>query len=200
MATRLVDGGEVLTPLEEMSTSDYVGYLPTERAQRLLNALAPAAEGGIPEEVKKSHNVMMAPFGQSAPFSLSKPYSRLVSLRSEIECVKPVTVSSYAMIDGVTFTSTPGLESEMVMVSGVGNTLFRNCTFVLTEDTPLRSCVRVTSPAHVIFIGCYFVRQSGSGGDAINNTTGTTADVKVVGCIATGYSDFGDTADTASFV
>jgi hypothetical protein len=200
MVTKLVDGGQVLSPLEEMSTPDYVSYLSTERAQRFFNAIAPAEEGDIPEEVKESHNVMVAPFGESAPFALSKPYSRVIALNTEIECVKPVTISSYAMVDGITFTSTADLDSEMVLVSGVGNMLFRNCTFVLTEDTPLRSCVKVTAPAHVLFVGCYFVRQSGSGGDAINNTTGTTNDVRVVGCIATGYSDFGDTADTASFV
>ena len=190
MATRLIDGGQVLSPLEEMSTPDYVSYLSSERAQRFFNAIAPAEEGDVPEEAKESHNVMVAPFGESAPFALSRPYSRVIALKTEIECVKPVTVGSYAMVDGVTFTSTSGLDSEMALVSGVGNSLFRNCTFVLTAGTPLRSCVKVSAPAHVIFMGCYFVRQEGSGGDAINNTAANT-DVKVVGCIATGYSGFG---------
>tara|TARA_R110000751_G_C13789720_1_gene481966 strand:+ start:3068 stop:3673 length:606 start_codon:yes stop_codon:yes gene_type:complete len=190
VATRLVDGGQVLSPLEEMSAPDYVSYLSSERAQRFFNAIAPAEEGDIPEETKESHNVMVAPFGESAPFSLSKPYSRVIALKTEIECVKPVVISAPSMVDGVTFTSTAGLDSEMALVSGAGNSIFRNCTFVFTEATH-QSCVKVSAPAHVIFMGCYFVWQDGTGGFAINNTAPNT-DVSVVGCIAAGYGAFGN--------
>ena len=193
MATRLIDGGQVLSPLGEMSTPDYVSYLPNERAQRFFNAIAPAEEGDIPEESKESHNVMVAPFGDSAPFALSKPYSRLIALKTEIECVKPVVISAPCMVDGITFSSTADLDSEMVLVDHAGTTVFRSCTFVLTTDTPLRSCVKVSYPTGAIFLGCYFVRQSGSGGSAINNLPnhGTGLNVKVVGSVATGYANFG---------
>ncbi|MAN61098.1 MAG: hypothetical protein CMI60_04040 [Parvibaculum sp.] len=194
MATRLIDGGQVLSPLGEMSTPDYVSYLPNERAQRFFNAIAPAEEGDIPEESKKSHNVMVAPFGDSAPFALSKPYSRVIALKTEIECVKPVVISAPSMVDGVTFTSTADLDSEMVLVSGAGNSIFRNCTFVFTEDIH-QSCVKVSDPAHVIFMGCYFVKQNGTGGFAINNTASNTF-VSVVGCIAAGYGAFGNIVAT----
>tara|TARA_R110000822_G_scaffold74028_7_gene178043 strand:- start:22165 stop:22782 length:618 start_codon:yes stop_codon:yes gene_type:complete len=193
MATRLNDGGRVLSPLEEMSTPDYVSYLSTERAQRFFNAIAPAEEGDIPEEVKESHNVMVAPFGESAPFALSKPYSRVIALKTEIECVKPVVISAPCMVDGITFSSTADLDSEMVLVDHAGCTLFRSCTFVLTADTPFRSCVKVSFPTRALFLGCYFVRQSGSGGSAINNlpNPGIGDNLKVVGSVGTGYADFG---------
>ena len=63
MATRLIDGGRALSPLEEMSATDYASYLPTERAQRFFNAIAPAEEGDTVVEEKESHNVLVAPFG-----------------------------------------------------------------------------------------------------------------------------------------
>ena len=191
MVTRLVEGGQVLSPLGEMSTPDYVSYLSTERAQRFFNAIAPAEEGDIPEEAKESHNVMVAPFGESAPFSLSRPYSRVIALRTEIECAKPVNITAPAMIDGVTFTSSVELNSEMVVLNHSGTTVFRSCTFVLTADSVLRSCVKLASPTQAVFLGCYFVRESGSGGNAIFNQPAPGLNVKVVGCVATGYTSFG---------
>lgn len=199
MATEQPDQGAVQTPIDPMGLEEWLSLTPNLRLQRLFEALAPLPEGQSLVEQKLKNNVLMAPFGKAAPFTLAQDYSRVLSLNTEIECVSPVNITAPAMIDGITFYSTHHLESEMVLVSGVGNSLFRNCTFVLTEETPLRSCVKVTSPAHVIFSGCYFIRAKGSGGDAINNTA-ATVDVNVVGSIAVGYADFGNTTDTASFV
>ena len=195
----LANQGATQPPVEAMGIEEWIRQAPNLRLQKLFEDLAPLPEGQSLVETKLKNNVMMAPFGSAAPFTLSQDYSRVLSLNTEIECVHPVVVEAPAMVDGINFYSTTDLESEMVLVSGVGNSMFRNCTFVLTSDTALRSCVKVTSPAHVIFSGCYFIRELGSGGDAINNTA-ATADVQVVGSIAVGYTDFGDTTDTASFV
>lgn len=199
MATDQRDQGSVLSPIGPMGIEEWVNLSPNLRLQKLFEDLAPLPEGQSLVETKLKNNVMMAPFGSAAPFTLSQDYSRVLSLNTEIECVHPVVVEAPAMVDGINFYSTADLESEMVLVSGAGNSMFRNCTFILTEATTLRSCVKVTSPAHVIFSGCYFIRELGSGGDAINNTA-ATADVQVVGLIAVGYTDFGNTTDTASFV
>jgi hypothetical protein len=195
----LANQGATEALIEPMGVNEWINQIPNLRLQSFFESLAPPPEGQSLQETKLKNNVMMAPFGSAAPFTLTQPYSRVLSLNTEIQCTHPVTIESPVMIDGINFYSTNDLESEMVLVSGVGNSMFRNCTFVLTSDTALRSCVKVTSPAHVIFSGCYFIRELGSGGDAINNTA-ATVDVKVVGSIAVGYSDFGNTTDTASFV
>jgi hypothetical protein len=197
MATRLIDGGQVLSPIEEMSTPDYVSYLSNERVQRFFNAIAPAEEGDIPEEGKNSFNVMMAPFGESAPFSLKKPYSRVTSVKTEIECVKPVVIEAHAMVDGITFTSNGALESEMIVVNS-GTVMFRNCTFVLAEQSDFGSCVKINQPGKALFTGCYFVRQASDEPNAISSAA--VADGIVVGCVATGYSSFGTVVALGSFV
>jgi len=195
----LANQGATQPLVEAMGIEEWIRQAPNLRLQAFFESIAAPPEGQSLQETKLKNNVMMAPFGSAAPFALTHPYSRVLSLNTEIQCTHPVTIESPAMVDGINFHSTADLKSEMVLVSGAGNSMFRNCTFVLTSGSTLRSCVKVTSPAHVIFSGCYFIRESGSGGDAINNTA-ATVDVKVVGSIAVGYSDFGNTTDTASFV
>lgn len=195
----LANQGATEPMVEPMGLNEWINQVPNLRLQSFFESLAPPPEGHSLQETKLKNNVMMAPFGSAAPFTLTHPYSRVLSLNTEIQCTHPVAIESPAMVDGINFYSTPDLESEMVLVSGAGNSMFRNCTFVLTSDTELRSCVKVTSPAHVIFNGCYFIREQGSGGDAINNI-GLAGSVRVVGSIAVGYADFGNTTDTASFV
>ena len=197
MVTRINDGGQVLSPIEEMSTPDYVSFLSNERVQRFFNAIAPAESGDVPEEGKNSFNVMMAPFGESAPFSLKKPYSRVTAVKTEIECVKPVVIESHAMVDGITFTSNRALESEMIVVNG-GIAMFRNCTFVITEETDFGSCVKVNQPGKALFNGCYFVRQATEEPNAVNSAA--VADAVVVGCGATGYTSYGTVVALGSFV
>ena len=154
MATEQPDQGAVQTPIDPMGLEEWLSLTPNLRLQRLFEALAPLPEGQSLVEQKLKNNVLMAPFGKAAPFTLAQDYSRVLSLNTEIECVSPVNITAPAMI---------------------------------------------ASPAHVIFSGCYFIRAKGSGGDAINNTA-ATVDVNVVGSIAVGYADFGNTTDTASFV
>ena len=174
-----------------MDLLDWIDFDARERVAKLLNALgAPGPSGTIAEE-KKSHNHMVMPFGECAPFTLKRDFGQVVSLASEVKGDKVTTIMGPTTIDGLTFLSGEALTTPAVTLMA-GTTVFRGCTFIKQAGHEDVSCVTVLSAASAIFVGCMFVRQDGSTANAIANA-GAAANVKVVGCLRSGFSSFGTT-------
>lgn len=190
MATRL--NGEVISePVVPTTTEEGIARVARDRSQTVVNDLQPIGRGSLVVEEKTANNIMVAPFGETAPFALSKPNGKVTSINTEIKADKQTVITASNVVEGLTFNSTTSLTGEMVSVSTGGTTMFRGCTFVLTADSPDVACVRIASPAKVVFQGCVFVRMEGTGAVAINNTAANT-DVSMIGCTASGFTSFGN--------
>ena len=182
-------------PFSSMDLETWLSFSTSERFFRLLAALAPPGEMSAPKQTRKSHNMLMLPFGESVPFLLDAPFGQVFSLASEVVCNKPVQIQATTTITGVTFVTGESLGVYTpVLVSLGAKCVFRNCTFVKRADHVDQAMVTVSGAAtKAVFVGCTFVRDGGSTANAITNLTGTAGNVQIVGCMRSGYSSFGST-------
>lgn len=183
-------------PFSPMDLEAWLSFSTSERFFRLLAALAPPGEMAAPVQTRKSHNMLMLPFGESVPFLLDTPFAQVFSLASEVVCDKPVQIQKSSTITGVTFVTGESLGVQTpVLVNLSSNCVFRNCTFVKKPGHQDQAMVTVSgADTKVVFVGCSFVRDGGSAANAVTNLTGTAANVQIVGCMRSGYSSFGSTA------
>ena len=177
-----------------MDLEAWLSFSTSERFFRLLAALAPPGEMSAPKQTRKSHNMLMLPFGESAPFLLDAPFGQVFSLASEVVCDKTVQIQASTTITGVTFVTGESLTGPPVLIGLSSKCVFRDCTFVKRAghlDQPMVMLGGAATKA--VFVGCMFVRDGGATAEAVNNATGTPGNVQIVGCMRSGYSSFGST-------
>lgn len=166
----------------------YYNLLVRRRLASAVESLGIIEPGNAMKEVKKKGNLFSLSPGSHGGAAMSMPDTEIHGLGPGAVVNRPVSFTSDAVVDGVTFSTGEGPAS--VRVNGTAVVVLRNCTFERPEDDVF-SHIAVATGAKAIVLGCVF-RGSGTTAVPVVNHGGAAANVQIGFC----YNKTGNTLFT----